>query len=110
MSDLNYINYDPEEIRDTILDAMEDACGVPLQPGDERRIFGESALTSIFVALFASTWTRSERHGAALANKRSQPRRRCVSLSRTQSAAPSTSRPAPGALLMVRRFLRPTRM
>lgn len=54
MSTLNYINYDPEDIKSVIMEALETACGGPLSPGDERRIFGESALTSIFVALFAA--------------------------------------------------------
>lgn len=51
-SNIDFINVDPSGILTTILTTLENGCGEPLFPGDERRIFGESALAPLFVALF----------------------------------------------------------
>jgi len=54
MSDINFVETDSSAILTTILEALENGCGEPLYPGDERRIFGESALAPLFVSLFSA--------------------------------------------------------
>lgn len=54
MGNLNFIETDSGVILTTILQALENGCSEPLYPGDERRIFGESALAPLFVSLFSS--------------------------------------------------------
>lgn len=51
---LDFIETDTSVILNTILTALENGCGEPLYPGDERRIFGEAALTPLFVSLFSA--------------------------------------------------------
>lgn len=51
---LDFVTTSADEILNTILTALENGCGEPLYPGDERRIFGESALTPLFVSLFSA--------------------------------------------------------
>lgn len=51
---LDFVTTNADEILDTILTNLENGCGEPLYPGDERRIFGEAALTPLFVALFSA--------------------------------------------------------
>lgn len=53
MSNLDFIETDSGVILTTILQHLENGCSEPLYPGDERRIFGESALAPLFVSLFA---------------------------------------------------------
>ena len=53
MSNLDFIETDSGVILTTILQALENGCSEPLYPGDERRIFGESALAPLFVSLFS---------------------------------------------------------
>lgn len=52
MSNLDFIETDSGAILTAILQALENGCGEPLYPGDERRIFGEAALAPLFVSLF----------------------------------------------------------
>lgn len=52
MSNLDFIETDSGVILTTILQQLENGCSEPLYPGDERRIFGESALAPLFVSLF----------------------------------------------------------
>lgn len=51
---LDFVETDSGVILDTILTALENGCGEPLYPGDERRIFGEAALAPLFVSLFSA--------------------------------------------------------
>jgi phage-related baseplate assembly protein len=54
MKDLNFVETDSGVILNTILQALENGCSEPLYPGDERRVFGESALAPLFVSLFSA--------------------------------------------------------
>ena len=53
MSNVDFIETDSGVILTTILQQLENGCSEPLYPGDERRIFGESALAPLFVSLFS---------------------------------------------------------
>lgn len=53
-NDINFVETDSSVILTTILQALENGCSEPLYPGDERRIFGESALAPLFVSLFSA--------------------------------------------------------
>lgn len=51
-SSIDFVDVNAANILNTILTTLENGCGEPLFPGDERRIFGESALAPLFVTLF----------------------------------------------------------
>ena len=51
-SSIDFVDTNAATILNTILTILENGCGEPLFPGDERRIFGESALAPVFVTFF----------------------------------------------------------
>ena len=53
MSELKFIDTDARQVRDDILEELENGVSDPLYPGDERRIFGE-ALAQAVVAVYNS--------------------------------------------------------
>lgn len=53
MSDYIFVNYDSEDIYNTIIGSLISYCNEPLYPGDERRIFGEGVV-SLFAMMYAN--------------------------------------------------------
>lgn len=51
MSELKFIETSAKEVRDTVLEELENGAGEPLYPGDERRIQGE-AMAQVIVAVY----------------------------------------------------------
>ena len=51
-SSIDFVDTNAATILNTTLTILENGCGEPLFPGDERRIFGESALAPVFVTFF----------------------------------------------------------
>lgn len=49
---IDFVTTDSAELYTTILTSLMEACGEPLYPGDERRIFGE-ALVQVLVSLYS---------------------------------------------------------
>jgi len=49
---LDFVQTNAADILNTILTTLENGCGEPLYPGDERRLFGEAGLAPIFVTFF----------------------------------------------------------
>lgn len=52
MSDYNFVNYNSEDIYNTVIGSLIAYCKAPLYPGDERRIFGEGVV-SLFASMYA---------------------------------------------------------
>ena len=59
MSDINFLSTDSQEIYDTIMLALEEGVGEPLNPGDERRIYGE-ATAALWASLYSMFNDRSK--------------------------------------------------
>ena len=53
MAELDFIQTDAKEVRDTVLEELEAGVTEPLYPGDERRIYGET-LAQVLVAFYNS--------------------------------------------------------
>ena len=92
MAEINFIDTDAKEVRDTIIVDLENGVTEPLYPGDERRIFGEAMaqlITSVYNTVNDKSRQRLLRYARgtvldALGENRDTPRLESTKATATQ--------------------------